>query len=158
MADHEDQARTILRDAGLRCTHQRVQLVACLAAMPRHFGAEEARHALRALPRSPVSRATLYRLLADLERHGLLRRVLLSEGHSHYEFVAEREQHCHLVCAACGRVEEVRSHPLERLVRRLGGEYGFAPQGAEVEISVEACGQCAAPAEPRAGLRAGARS
>ena len=145
MAEHEEQARRILCDAGLRCTSQRVRLVTCLAGMPRHFGAEEARQALGALPRSPVSRATLYRLLADLERHGLLHRVLLSEGHSHYEFVGEREQHCHIVCATCGRVEEVRSPALQRLVRRLGGEHGFSPGQADLEISVSACRQCAAP-------------
>lgn len=147
MPEREEQARRLLRDAGLRCTSQRVQLVACLAGMPRHFGAEEARHAVGALPRPPVSRATLYRLLAEMERHGLLRRVLLSEGHSHYEFVAEREQHCHIVCATCGRVEEVDSPALRRLLGRLGAEHGFAPQGAEVEISADTCERCRAGAE-----------
>ena len=143
VVDHSELARRILREARLRCTSQRVQLVACLAAMPRHFGAEEALHALNALPSPLVSRATLYRLLGDLERHGILRRVLLSEGHSHYEFVGERERHCHVVCAHCGRVEEVHSPALERAVRRLGREHGFAPGQAGLEISVAACGHCA---------------
>ncbi len=140
--DYSELARRLLREARLRCTSQRVQLVTCLAAMPRHFGAEEALAALNALPRRLVSRATLYRLLGELERHGILRRVLLSEGHSHYEFVGDRERHCHLVCAGCGRVEEVRSADLDRALRRLGREHGFTPGQASLEISVAACSQC----------------
>jgi Fe2+ or Zn2+ uptake regulation protein len=135
-------AKRLLREARLRCTNQRMQLVSCLAGMPDHFGAEEALGALNALPRRDVSRATLYRLLGELERHGILRRVLLSEGHSHYEFVGQREQHCHLVCARCGRVEEVHSPALNRAVRRLGQEHGFSPGQAGLEISVATCGKC----------------
>jgi Fe2+ or Zn2+ uptake regulation protein len=140
--DRREIAQRLLHDARLRCTSQRVQLVSCLAGMPAHFGAEEALGALNALPRRGVSRATLYRLLGELERHGILRRVLLSEGHSHYEFVGEREQHCHLVCSGCGRVEEVRSPALARTLRALGREHGFAPRDAGIEISVTACEKC----------------
>jgi Fur family ferric uptake transcriptional regulator len=140
--NHAELARRLLREVGLRRTNQRVQLVTCLAAMPRHFGAEEALVALSVFPRRPVSRATLYRLLGELERHGILRRVLLSEGHSHYEFVGERERHSHVVCTGCGHVEEIHSTELDQALQRLGQEHGFTPAQAGVEINVAACSEC----------------
>jgi Fe2+ or Zn2+ uptake regulation protein len=141
-ADHSEWARELLREAQLRRTHQRVQVVACLIGLGGHFGAEEALAAVNALPRPPVSRATLYRLLGDLERHGILRRVQLSESHSRYEFVGDQGEHCHLVCAGCGRVEEVQSATLARAVRHLCREYGFLPEPVTVEITVASCSEC----------------
>ena len=143
------RARAALHRAGRRNTEQREGILRCLAAMPRHFGAEEALRALRESRCPPaVSRATLYRLLGELERLGVLRRVLLSEGHTHYEFAEDRDQHQHVVCAHCQEVTEVSSPALERVVRRLCTERGLSWLGVEVEITV-LCGSC------RARLRAG---
>jgi Fur family ferric uptake transcriptional regulator len=133
-----------MRRAGLRCTGPRLQAVRELARLPRHFGAEEALAAVNAgESRLSVSRATLYRLLGQLERLGVLRRVLLSEGHSHYEFVGERQEHSHVVCSGCGRVAELRSAELERAVSRLCAERGFSTEHLGVEISVARCERCA---------------
>ena len=143
MPDIVTVVKYALRRAGLRCTSQRLALLSCLAALPRHFGAEEvlqrmtAEHALVA-----VSRATLYRLLGELERLGVLRRAQLAEGHGHYEFAEAQPEHCHLVCAGCGRVEEVPSQALQRQVRRLAREQGFGAQALAVEITVGRCERC----------------
>lgn len=140
--DRSELARDLLRGARLRCTSQRVQVLACLSGMTGHFGAEEALAAVNMLPRPPVSRATLYRLLNDLEQQGILRRVLLSENCSRYEFVGPQDRHCHLVCASCGRVEEVRSTVLDQELRHLGEQYGFSPDRASLEVTVASCNEC----------------
>ena len=131
-----------LREAGLRCTAPRVRLIRALAGLPRHFSAEEALRELNAAPGEPVSRATLYRFLGQLERLGVLRRAQLAEGHGHYEIAEGRPEHCHLVCAGCGRVVEVPSAALARQVRRLASDQGFTGPPLAVEITVGRCEEC----------------
>lgn len=145
MPDRIETVWRSLRRAGLRCTEQRLRILRCLGGMPRHFGAEEVLQALERGESGPsVSRATLYRFLSELERLGILRRVLLSEGHSHYEFARGEDEHCHVVCSRCGRVVEVRSAGLERAVRHICDEHGFEVEEAEVEITI-VCDRCRWP-------------
>ena len=145
MPDMLTVAQYALHGAGLRCTRQRAALLRCLAALPRHFGAEEVLQRMTAAPAPVVvSRATLYRLLGELERLGVLRRVLLSEGHSHYEFASGRGHNCHLVCPRCGQVAEVRSAALEAAVTEICARRSSDVELAEVEISA-LCARCRRP-------------
>ncbi len=139
-AQHVTEA---MREAGLRCTAPRLRLTRFLAGLPRHFSAEEALREVNTGEGAPVSRATLYRFLGQLERLGVLRRAQLAEGHSHYEFAETQREHCHLVCAGCGRVEEVPSSALQRQARRLAREQGFGTQALALEITVRCCDRCA---------------
>ena len=126
----------------MRLTSQRQQTLECLVGLPRHFGAEELMMAVEArLGPSAPSRATQYRFLAELEALGVLRRVALSEGHSHYEFAFAADRHVHLVCLRCGSIEEINSPALTRAVGRLCRERGLAPEDVEVEITAT-CRAC----------------
>ena len=133
-----------LREARLRCTGPRLRIVASLARLPRHFSAEEALRELNSGQEEAVSRATLYRFLGQLERLGVLRRAQLAEGHGHYEFAEAQGEHCHLVCARCGRVEEVPSPALQRQVGRIAREQGFSGRALAVEVTVASCDRCLA--------------
>jgi Fur family ferric uptake transcriptional regulator len=146
MQDRTQELTEALREAGLRCTAPRLRLIRLLAGLPRHFSAEEALHELNAEEEPAVSRATVYRFLGELERLGVLRRAQLSEGHGHYEFAETQPEHCHLVCARCGRVVEVPSPALQRQVRRLAREQGFGTRAVAVEITVGCCEQCSGQA------------
>jgi Fe2+ or Zn2+ uptake regulation protein len=96
MAERTVEIMEALREAGLRCTGPRLRLIHFLADLPRHFSAEDALRVLNEGDESPVSRATLYRFLGQLERMGVLRRAQLAEGHAHYEFAEGGREHCHL--------------------------------------------------------------
>jgi len=151
--DRIRETQAALRRAGLRWTGPRLGVLGCLAAMPQHFSAEEALQAVaRQKGTRTASRATVYRFLAELERLGILRKVQLAEGHSHYEFAPPRE-HCHLVCAQCGRVEEVQFPLLEQTVKRLAKQRGFRAQAPAIEITVNGCERCSGE---RTGTRNGA--
>jgi Fur family ferric uptake transcriptional regulator len=147
MSEKTEELMEELREAGLRCTAPRLRLIRALAGLPRHFSAEEALRALNAGPGEPVSRATLYRFLGQLERLGVLRRAQLAEGHGHYEIAEGRPEHCHLVCAGCGRVVEVPSAPLTRRVGRLAQDQGFAARPLAIEITLAQCDHCTRPTE-----------
>ncbi len=142
MEEKTRQLNVSLRAAGLRCTAARLRLLRLLVALPGHFSAEEVVRQAKGGAQAPVSRATVYRFLSELERLGLLRRAQLAEGHSHYELAEAQPEHCHLVCAQCGRVVEAPSPDLQRRARRLAREQGFSTGAAAVEITLSSCRHC----------------
>lgn len=79
--------------------------------------------------------ATVYRLLARLEEHGILRRLGLRERAAHYTL---RHRHCHedfLVCTACGRIERLdMACPVEALESEISRSTGFSNLDHELEF------------------------
>ena len=66
-----------------------------------------------------ADQVTAYRTLEVLAAAGIVRSVDLGHGHAHFELVAGREHHHHLVCESCGAIEDVAScgdRTLERAV------------------------------------------
>ncbi len=57
---------------------------------------------------APQSQSSLYRNLAILEQCGAVHRLVSSDDVARYELTEElSEHHHHLVCSACGRLEDV---------------------------------------------------
>jgi len=105
-----------LRLAGLdqRYTHRRRQLVEALAEAGRPLTVPELVEAARGIPLSSA-----YRNMTALIEIGVVRRVAGSDDHARFELAEELSgHHHHLVCASCGKVEDV--HPSPRLERALG--------------------------------------
>jgi Fur family ferric uptake transcriptional regulator len=105
-----------VRLAGLdqRYTPLRKVLVETLAASARPLTIPEI---LAAAPELPQSSA--YRNLTALIEVGVVRRVAGTDDHGRFELAEELSgHHHHLVCAACGRVEDIP--PSQRLERALG--------------------------------------
>jgi len=141
-----------LRQSGLRLTTQRRAIVSAALTMPGHFTAEEVLAHLRRR-HSPVSRATVYRGLATLAEAGVLREAIFGEGHSHYEVALAAPGHAHLICVACGAIQEFQSPAMERALTRVCAQEGFAEKERRVEI-IGRCGRCAKrQARQRAGKR-----
>jgi len=90
--------------AGLRSTPQRRDVLEYLVRKPIHATADEIFEALtRRDPR--VSRATVYNVLRDLSRTGLVRQAP-GEGKA-ARFDANLHRHHHFVCDQCGGVEDI---------------------------------------------------
>jgi len=95
-----------LRAAGLRVTVQRVAVLDALAVRP-HASAETVFSALRE-ELSGVALPTVHGILGDLTGAGLVRRVSLPDaGSALYEVQDAFDNHHHLQCIECGRVEDV---------------------------------------------------
>ncbi len=130
-----------LRLAGLdqRYTPLRRVLVETLASSPRPLTMPEI---LAAAPELPQSSA--YRNVTTLIEAGVVRRVTGTDEHGRYELAEEISgHHHHLVCAACGRVEDVSPSP--RLERALGDAARIVAdeQGYQViEHRVDLLGLC----------------
>ena len=110
------------RQRGTKLTHQRTEVFRELAGTDEHPDAETVYQRVRR--RIPaISRDTVYRTLATLEEHGLVRRVGTYAGPARYD--ANVEPHHHFVCSRCGRVQDFCSEalndlPIPRRVRTLG--------------------------------------
>ncbi len=111
MKPHEP--RSLLEQAGLRITEPRLRLVSLLRLETRPRPATYLAKKLK----NAVDAVTVYRALESLLKAGLVARTDFHHGHSEYELVADRPHHHHLVCTACGLVEDVTSCN-ERILER----------------------------------------
>lgn len=95
-----------LRSVGLRVTVQRVAVLDALMNRP-HASAETVHISLRERL-SGVALPTVHGILGDLTGAGIVRRVSLPDaGSALYEVQHEHDNHHHLQCVECGRVEDV---------------------------------------------------
>lgn len=122
VARHVEQLSRGLRDAGLRLTHQRLEVVRAIAADETHPDVETVYEAVR--ERVPtISLDTVYRTLATLAERGLVTRVQFTPGPARYD--ANPARHHHFVCTRCGLVRDVEDRDLDAIrataeVTRIG--------------------------------------
>ncbi len=114
-------AEAALAAAGHRRGGARRAVLELLDGQSCALTALEIEDALRARGKSRrVSRASVYRILDELERLRLVQRVETGQAMVRYERVCEREQHHHhLVCDKCGLVMPFSDAGLERAIDRL---------------------------------------
>ncbi|WP_431795809.1 Fur family transcriptional regulator [Microbacterium enclense] len=95
---------TLLRGAGLRVTATRVAVLGALRSRP-HATADDVFDAIRgALP--GTSMQSVYNALGDFADAGLARRIEPA-GHSGMFELRVGDNHHHVVCTGCGRVDDV---------------------------------------------------
>lgn len=138
-----EQAAARLADAGYRRGGARQAVIELLAAQPCALSALEIEEALRASSRR-VARASVYRVLDELEQLKLVTRLEVGQGISRYEALHPHgaHHHHHLVCDACGEVIPFEDDELERTIARVARRVAF--DVAEHEIVLHGtCGPCA---------------
>ena len=98
------QIEARIREAGLRATRPRILVYELLLELRGHHPAETFIGKLRERG-IRLSRASVYNVLADFTRVGLINLTDIGPGRALYE--VQEEQHHHFVCRNCGRVEDV---------------------------------------------------
>ncbi len=123
-----DWAGDRLADAGYRRGGARRELLELMGAQPCALSAFEIEDRLASGPRR-VSRASIYRILEELEANGLVARVEVGAGITRYEPVRDdHDHHHHLVCDSCGSLQPFTDEALEAAVAR-------ASQRVDLEVS-----------------------
>ena len=99
-----------LGERGVRMTTQRRLLVEIIQNSPRHLDAASLLEVARKRDED-IDRATVYRTIALLKRHGLIDELDLMhiEGEKHYYEVKTSRDHCHMACFRCGAIMEYAS-------------------------------------------------
>jgi Fur family ferric uptake transcriptional regulator len=105
------------------------------------LSAIEIEDALRATER-PVGRASIYRILDELERLHLVQKIQIGQSMARYEPVRSGEgHHHHLVCDNCGTVMPFADDDLENAIKKLSRRVPM--RVAEHEIVLHgACRDC----------------
>jgi Fur family transcriptional regulator, ferric uptake regulator len=132
-ATWSDHAASQLTAAGHRRGGAREAVIELLDAQSCALTALEIEDALRAGRR--VGRASVYRVLDELESLGLVSRVDIGDGVARYE--AQRhaaEHHHHLVCDGCGRLTPFQDDALEQAIRRLAERVSFDVSDHDVTL------------------------
>ncbi|MCW3067449.1 MAG: transcriptional repressor [Solirubrobacterales bacterium] len=139
------QAEAALAAAGRKRGGARRAVLELLARERCALTAVEIENALRVEPSRSVSRASVYRILDELERIGLVQRVDVGQPMVHYERACELEDHHHhLVCDACGLVLPFSDPALERAIASVSARLPIAVSEHEIVLR-GACRDCRDP-------------
>jgi Fur family transcriptional regulator, ferric uptake regulator len=144
--DHTDswaaRAQEVLAQEGHHTGAARRALLELLDSQTCALSAIEIEDALRAGER-PVGRASIYRILDELERLSLVQKVQIGQAMARYEPVRSGAgHHHHLVCDSCGAVMPFSDSELENAITNLSRRVPM--QVAEHEIVLHgACEDCA---------------
>src|ERR1700754_262047 len=132
-----------LAETGYRRGGGRSAVIELLDRQECALSAQEIEDALRACDRK-VGRATVYRVLEQLDGLGLVSHVEIGDGVARYETVQPdgHEHHHHLVCDECGKLIPFVDDELERAIRRVARREDFAVDDHDVTLH-GACADCA---------------
>jgi Fur family ferric uptake transcriptional regulator len=111
-----------LRSHGYRVTPQR-QLVLEAVAKLDHATPEEIAASVQRTAKG-VNISTIYRTLELLDTLGLVSHTHLNHGAPTYHLASDAA-HVHLVCQACGKVEQASQEAIAPLTTALRDQHGF---------------------------------
>src|SRR5205823_966285 len=118
-----DEMLALLRRDGDRVTSAKRAVLSVLTGSEQHLTAEAVAEGVRST-HPDVHRSTVYRILDNFERRGLVTHVHLRHGPAVYHLTAE--PHHHLVCEECDAVVEVPDTAMASLRALLQSDYGFS--------------------------------
>ncbi len=141
--DWVERTEVALAAAGHKRGGARRAVVELLDAQQCALTAVEIEDALRG-ERRRVSRASVYRILDELERLRLVQRVETGQAMVRYERVCGHEEHHHhLVCDGCGSVMPFSDEALERAIETLSERVPLAVSEHEIVLH-GSCRNCLA--------------
>jgi len=119
----------------MRLTRQRQILLDLIDKTGQHLDAESLYQLAR--EKDPkLNRVTVYRTLKLLKEGGLVDELDLMHqaGEQHYYETRRKQEHAHVICLSCGKVEEFFGEPLQRLRRQIETDFGFHIVLARTEV------------------------
>ena len=129
-----------LQQQGVRLTRQRKILLDLIDQSGKHLDAESLY--MLAREKDPkLNRVTVYRTLKLLKHGGLVDELDLMHfsGEQHFYETRMKQEHAHVVCLRCGKIEEFFGEPLRRMREQVESDFGFEILLARTEIG----GYCA---------------
>jgi Fur family ferric uptake transcriptional regulator len=137
------RATEALAGAGYRRGGARAALIALLDEQRCALTASEIEQVLGQRDGRAVARASIYRILEELEELRMITRVEVGQGLARFEAAREEGHHHHMVCDDCGQVIPFEDPELERSIQRLARRVTFTVAEHEVVLH-GACAACRA--------------
>jgi Fe2+ or Zn2+ uptake regulation protein len=136
--DADRELIAALRATGRRVTMPRLLVYRHLRGRDRHVTAEQL-YAELAEQIPSLSAATVYDTLDLLDGLGLIRRVSTPRGATTYD--SRTDDHHHMICRACGRVEDLEADVDAAAAQRSAEGAGFEVSYAQLTLS-GLCSDC----------------
>ncbi|MCU1328101.1 MAG: ferric uptake regulator, Fur family [Bryobacterales bacterium] len=124
-----------ITDRGVRFTRQRKILLDLIDKTGDHLDAESLYQMAReADPK--LNRVTVYRTLKLLKQGGLVDELDLMHqaGEQHFYETRRKQEHAHVICLSCGKVEEYFGDPLQKLRKQIETLFAFQIVLARTEV------------------------
>ena len=137
------RAEAGLTEAGYRRGGARAEVIALLDEQNCALSAIEIEARLREGSGRPVARASVYRILEQLEDLALVTRVEVGQGLARFEAARDDHHHHHMVCDRCGRMQPFANEPLEQAIGAVASEVDFDVTRHDVVLH-GVCGACRA--------------
>jgi len=115
-----------LKQQGVRLTRQRKILLDLIDQSGQHLDAE--RLFTLAREKDPkLNRVTVYRTLKLLKAGGLVDELDLMhhDGDQHYYETRLKQEHAHVICLRCGKIEEFFGDLLKKMREQIETHFGF---------------------------------
>jgi Fe2+ or Zn2+ uptake regulation protein len=141
-ADLDTELIAALRERGQRVTMPRLVVHRLIRRGEGHVTPEQV-HATLAPAHPGLSPATIYSTLELLDELGIVRRVSTPRGATLYD--ARTDQHHHVICRVCGRVQDVDAPVDTSAAERAAAAAGFAVDHGQVALT-GVCHECAGAA------------
>ena len=129
-----------LQQRGVRLTRQRKILLDLIDQSGQHLNAERLYELAR--EKDPkLNRVTVYRTLKLLKAGGLVDELDLMhhDGDQHYYETRLKQEHAHVICLRCGKIEEFFGDLLKKMREQIETHFGFDVVLARTEVG----GYCA---------------
>jgi Fur family transcriptional regulator, ferric uptake regulator len=136
--------RDSLKQRGVRLTRQRQILLDLIDQSGQHLDAEQLYKLAR--EKDPkLNRVTVYRTLKLLKAGGLVDELDLMhhEGDQHYYETRLKQEHAHVICLRCGKIEEFFGDLLKKMREQIESHFGFEIVLARTEVGGY-CSHCQA--------------
>ena len=101
---------SMIRDAGITPTHQRIKIGEVLFSCKQHLSAEQVLVAVNQYD-GEVSKATVYNTLGVFAQHGLIREVIVDPSKVFYD--SNLSKHHHLYYSDTGELEDIEDESVE---------------------------------------------
>ena len=130
-----DDAESVLRRHGQRVTGARTAVWNILAAAQEHLTAEAVAGRVASIDES-INLASVYRSLTLFEEIGEVRQSHLGSDRTSYWELGHPDEHFHLVCRNCGRVDHHEGHLVQQIIDHLGEDHhSFVPERVELTVT-----------------------
>ncbi|PIR83622.1 hypothetical protein COU18_02985 [Candidatus Kaiserbacteria bacterium CG10_big_fil_rev_8_21_14_0_10_51_14] len=104
-----------VRRAGFRATTPRLRILSLLKKTRYPLSIADI---MKSLGRS-LDQVTVYRVLDAFKKVDIVQQVDFQHGHAHFELKDKKQDHHHIVCTSCDRVEDFTDDSHSRLAERV---------------------------------------
>lgn len=118
------QFKSVLKEENLKFTPQRLEVFREVCDSDEHRESEEIYLALRRRDVG-VSRATVFRTMDLLYKHGFVSRMDIGDGKWRYEHWLDCTHHDHLICIRCGKIVEFLDPEIEKLQEKVCSRFDY---------------------------------